>query len=195
MKSKINRVVILVATILLGASSVPVVVSGAPVTDTEDTVINVDVAEVITIDSTSGTVSINATPGGGDYTGTDTILVSTNDAAGYTLNLKDSDTVTNLVSGGNTIAAMTVAVACSAAWTNDEALADNEWGFKADALGDASQYCPILTSAGSGNDIASSGSPVTSDSTTVTYAVKVTAVKPAGTYTDTVLYTATGGTP
>ena len=90
---------------------------------------------------------------------------------------------------------MTVGTACSGAWTNDEALANGEWGFKADSLGDANEYCPILSSAGAGNDIASAANEVASDSTTVTYAVKVSATQPSGTYTDTVMYTATGQTP
>ena len=124
--------------------------------DTEDTTISVTVSEVITIDSTTGPTAIAVTPDSSDYTNTDTIPVSTNDAAGYTLNLEDSDATTNLTKGGDTIPAMATALTCAAAWTNDEALVDNEWGFKTDyaaATYDNGQYCPILTSTGAGNDI------------------------------------------
>lgn len=189
MRIKSIGLISFISLFVLGFAVLPTIVFA--LADTENTIINATVAEVITIDSTTDPLAIAVTPNSTDQTGNDTILVSTNAAGGYTLNLEDSDATTTLAKGADNIPAMTTALTCAAAWANDEALVDNEWGFKADAQGDANHYCPILASTGAGNDIATYAGPVTSDSTTVTYAIRVPATKPAGLYTDTVMYTAT----
>src|SRR5688500_15191335 len=56
--------------------------------------------------SSSGTVSMTATPtaGGVNSTLNDDVEVETHSSTGYTLTLSDSDTNTDLVNGGNTLA-------------------------------------------------------------------------------------------
>lgn len=127
------------------------------------------------------------------------MYVSTNNTAGYRLTLANSDATTNLVSGGNTIAAHTGTQA------SPTALATNRWGYRVVNVGGfgATAYSGesnITSSAstwagvpatGSANTIKTTASTANLDLTTVWYAVRATSSQPAGVYTDTVTYTAT----
>ena len=90
------------AIAVVGAVVAPVVASAA----TANTTINATLGTSISV-STSSTVAVSLTPtsGGVVSSNSDSVSVSTNDTAGYTLTLSDADTNTNLVSGGNNIAA------------------------------------------------------------------------------------------
>lgn len=176
----------------------PIFASAA--TQTASTTINATVNSVISM-STSTTVAINLTPtaGGVVTSAADTVSVSTNNAAGYTLTLADGDATTNLVSGGNTIGAH------SGTQASPTALAANTWGYRVVNVGGfgASAYSAETNNGSSSSTwagVPASGSPNTlkttaatasGDATTVWYGVKVNTSKPNGTYTDTVTYTAT----
>ena len=182
---------------ILVASS-PVLASA--VSQTASTTVNATVSSVISM-STSTTVAVNLTPtaGGVVSSASDTVSVSTNNTAGYVLTLADADSTTNLVSGGNTIGAHTGTQA------SPTALAANTWGYRVVNVGgfgsgaysaEANNTSSTSTwagmpASGSANTLKSTASTASGDTTTVWYGVKVNSTKPAGTYTDTVTYTAT----
>lgn len=190
-----KRIVISLAA--LAVTATPVAASAA--TQTSNTTINATVNEVISI-STSGTVTLNLTPtsGGVVSSASDTVTVSTNRTNGYTLSLKNADTTTSLVSGGNTITAHTGTPGTPSALTN------GTWGFAvAGAPFDGSYsaetnngsstttWAGVPSSSGTAATLKTTGATATNDTTTVWYAVKANSSQPNGTYTDTVTYTAT----
>jgi hypothetical protein len=67
---------------------------------------------------------VTPTSGGVVSSSSDTVTVNTNNAAGYNLTLADSDTNTNLVSGGNNIAAH------SGTFAPPTTLGNNTWGYR-----------------------------------------------------------------
>lgn len=184
-----------VGVTLLGILAVPVVAGAA----TGNTTISTTIAAVISVTS-NGTVSADVTPtvSGAQTTSSDTVSVTTNDSAGYTLKLEDADATTALASGGNTI------MATSGTPASPAALTAGKWGWRIDSLGGfgagptsplASGAIGSLTYAG----IPAGGSPATlkttattasADITTVWYSVAASATQPTGVYTDTVTYTA-----
>lgn len=149
---------------------------------------------------TSGpTVNVNVIPSGAgaQSISSDTVTVSTNDSAGYTLQLEDADATTYLNSAGNHINAS------AGTYTSPSVPAVNTWGYHIDGspftgTGSvvASQPVSALTFAG----VPASGAPDTikttsvvavSDTTSVWYHVYANTSTPTGTYTDIVTYTAT----
>ncbi len=176
----------------------PIAASAA--SNNASTTINATVNSVISI-STGTTVAISLTPtsGGVVSSASDTVSVSTNNSAGYTLTLADADATTNLVSGGNTIGAHTGTQA------SPTALANNTWGYRVVGAGGfgASAYSAEtnngsssstwagVPATGSPNTLKTTGSTASGDTTTVWYGVKVNSSKVGGTYSDTVTYTAT----
>lgn len=176
----------------------PVIASAAD--DSANTTINATIASVISI-TTDGTVAIGVTPtsSGAATSAGDTVSVSTNNAAGYNLTLADSDTNTNLVNGGNNIAAH------SGTFASPTTLATNAWGYRVDGAGGfgagpTSAETNLADLTGSWAGVPSSASPqqlkstsatATADETEVWYGVKVDTSKPNGLYSDQVTYTAT----
>jgi hypothetical protein len=186
-----------IGLVALAVAALPVAASAAD--DTANTVINASIGSTISVSSTSP-VSISLTPGGSAVvsSASDTVSVSTNNSAGYTLTLADADADTDLVSGTDTIEAHDGTV------VSPTALANNTWGFAVAGLGSfdgsytAESNNDSSTSKWAG--VPASGSPATikttastaaSETTTVWYAVKVDSSQPTGNYTDTVTYTAT----
>jgi hypothetical protein len=168
--------------------------------ETANTTVNAVIASVISV-SSSSPVTLNITPvsGGAQTTQSDTVTVSTNDADGYTLTLQDGDATTTLVNGGNSINAH------SGTQASPTVLANNSWGYRVDTIGgfgagpgaaSTNQASNSLTFAGvpasgSPNTIKTTGTTASGDTTTVWYSAKADTTKVAGTYSDTVTYTAT----
>lgn len=184
----------MIAAVLIIA---PVAVSAA--SDSKTTTINAIIGSTISM-TTSGTVNLNVTPlsGGAQTSASDTVTVATNNAAGYTLTLADSDATTTLVNGANTIAAH------SGTYAAPTPLANNSWGYHIDGLGTfgtgGAVESSVATSAIKYAGVPATGAPQTikttaavaaGDVTTVWYGVKADTTKPNGAYTDTVTYTAT----
>jgi hypothetical protein len=183
---------------IVGVVAAPAVASA--VSSTANTTINATIGSTISV-STSTTVAISLTPtsGGVVSSNSDTVSVSTNNAAGYTLSLKDSDTNTSLVSGGNNITAWTGTAA------SPTALGNNTWGWAVAGLGtfdasysaetnngsSATKWAGIVASSGSADTLKTTATTASGDTTTVWYAAKATTAMPNGTYSDTVTYTAT----
>ncbi len=151
---------------------------------------------------TGGTVALSATPtSSGVYTiASDSVTVDTLASTGYTLSVKDSDTVTSLENGANTIAAS------SASPASPGVLAPNTWGWRIDGTAgfgagpttaQSSVASNSLTFAGivASNQTAQTMKTTSSaanppDVTSVWYGVRVDTAKPAGTYSTQVVYTA-----
>lgn len=186
------------ALALMLVAVAPIAASAA--SQNASTTINATVGSVISV-STGSTVSISLTPtaGGVVSSASDTVTVSTNNAAGYTLSLANNDATTTLVSGGNTIAAHT------GTQGSPTALAANTWGYRVVGVGGfgASAYSAEsnngsssstwagVPATGSPNTLKTTASTASGDTTTVWYGVRANSTKVGGTYTDTVTYTAT----
>lgn len=174
----------------------PVVASAA----TSNTTISSDISAVIGVFTTSGTVNVDVAPSGaGAQTiASDTITVSTNSTAGYTLKLAESTGSSNLVSGSDLIPAS------AGSQASPVAAAVNTWGYRVDGIGGfgagptsaaSNQAIGALTFAavpatGSPNTIKTTATTATNDTTTVWYQVTADTSTPPGTYTNTVVYTA-----
>lgn len=168
---------------------------------TTSTTINSAISGVISVFTSNGTVTVNVTPtGSGAQTiASDTLTVSTNNTAGYTLQIADTDATTTLVSGGNTIPAS------SGTQASPIVQAANTWGYRVDGLagfgagptsGQNSAAIGSLTFAGmpansSPATLKTTATTASNDTTTVWYAVAANTSQPTGSYTDGVTYTAT----
>lgn len=183
---------------LTSTLALPTVVGAA----TANTTISSVVSPVISVFTTSGTVNANVTPtGAGAQTiASDTVTVSTNDSAGYTLTLAANTANTNLVSGSNNIAAS------SGTQTTPVVQVVNTWGYRVDGVGgfgagptsSASNQAISGTvkfagvpATGSANTIKTTATTASSDTTSVWYGVAANTSQPSGTYTQTVTYTCT----
>lgn len=188
-------------SILVGVFAVAVApVAASAATDSASTTINAEVASVITL--TSGpTVTLNVTPtaSGSATSASDTVTVSTNHSGGYNLSLANTDTVTSLENGSDTIAAHAGTYAIPAT------LANNSWGYRVDGAGNfgagstvaesneadlTGTWAGIPASSGTAHELKNTATTATDDETTVWYGVKADTSNPNGTYTDTVTYTA-----
>ena len=183
--------------LLLALLATPAVAGAA----TTSTTVNSAIGSIISVFTSSGTVNVNVTPtGSGAQTiASDTLTVSTNDALGYTLQIADSDTNTNLVSGGNTVPAS------SGSQGTPVAQSVNTWGYRVDSVGGfgagptssqnsaaigAIKFAGVPSSA-SPNTIKTTATTASNDTTTVWYGVAANTSQPSGTYSDTITYTAT----
>lgn len=165
-----------------------------------DTTVSSTIGSVMSLFTTSGTVNINATPtaSGVQTTASDTVTISTNNTAGYTLQLAETTATTALTSGSNTIAAT------SGTQASPTALVANRWGYRVDGLAGfgAGPTTPIANAAigsvtyaavpatASPNTIKTTATTATNNTTTVWYSVAVNTATPTGTYTNSVTYTA-----
>ena len=181
----------------VGLLVAPVAVAASTATTT----INSVISPVISLFTTSGTVNLNVTPtaAGAQTTASDTVTISTNDSAGYTLKLSGTTTNTNLVSGANNIAATTGTPAAPIALTS------GTWGYRLDsasgfgagptsvinsAVIGALTYAGVPSSATPGT-LATTAAVATNAVTTVWYSTADNYSVPSGTYTQQVTYTAT----
>lgn len=194
----VRYIKVAVLTIVMSLLIIP---AAAVYAATATTTISSAVSSVISLLTTSGTVNINAVPTGAGVqtTASDTITVSTNDAAGYTLSLAETGVSTSLVSGSDTIVQTTGTKA------SPVALVAGKWGYRVDGIGGfgagptssgsnaaiGSVTFAAVPGSGSPDTLKTTSAPATSDTTTVWYSVAVDTSQPAGTYTNSVTYTAT----
>lgn len=200
MKQPLKSALIGGVSLVAVAGTVLIPAAAFAASDTKNSTISVQVNPVINMTG-GATVTIPAitpTAGGNLSSASDSVAVTTNDTAGYTLTLSATDATTTLTSGANTIAASSNAVGSAAT------LASNTWGFALpggagfDATYSAENNSASSTSkwsgmpaVGSAYTLKSTATTATADSTTVWYAVKANSSQPSGTYTDAVIYTAT----
>jgi hypothetical protein len=165
---------------------------------TANTVINANLGSTISI-TTSGTVALPITPtiGGSQTTAADTVTVATNNTSGYTLSIRDSDTNTSLANGANEISSHAGTVALPTT------LASNAWGFRIDGQGgfgagptsgsvDQATNASLFAGVTSADVVVkTTAAPAAGDVTSVFFSAKADTSLPNGTYTGTVVYTAT----
>jgi hypothetical protein len=168
---------------------------------TTATTVSSAVGATISLLSSNGTVTINTTPtGAGVQTiASDTVTVSSNDSAGYTLKLAETAAATALTSGANTIPAT------AGTYATPVAMAVNTWGYRIDSLGSfgagptsgisnqaiGSATFAAVPATASPQTIKTTAATATNDTTTVWYGVATNTSQPSGTYTNSVTYTAT----
>jgi hypothetical protein len=168
---------------------------------TTTTVVSSTLSPVISLLTSNGTVNVNAIPtsGGVQTIASDTVTVSTNDSAGYTLKLGETGVATALTNGGNTIPAS------SGTQSSPVAEAVNTWGYRVDGAGGfgsgptsgASNQAisgttfAAVAASGAPNTIATTSTTASNATTTVWYGLAVNTTTPNGTYTNSVTYTAT----
>jgi hypothetical protein len=190
-------------SVIAGLASVALVITtpafAAAVTTSANTTINATISPTISIASgTTVAIAITPTGAGAASSASDTVTVSTNNTLGYNLSLADSDTNTNLVNGANNIGAH------AGTFGAPSTLANNSWGYRVDGAGTfgagpsgAQTNATNLTGTWAG--VPSSAAPqqlkttattATNDTTTVWYGVKSDTTKPSGVYSDQVTYTA-----
>ncbi len=160
------RLGVLLVAVVLALFGATTVVSAL----TASTTISSVISPVISLFTTSGTVNANVTPtGAGAQTiSSDTATVSTNDSAGYTLTLADTDATTTLVSGSDTIPAS------SGSQTTPVVMTANTWGYAVQSVGgfNSSGYTSVSNAAISGSlkfaGVPATGSPNTLKTTSGT---------------------------
>jgi hypothetical protein len=167
---------------------------------TQSTTITSTIGSTINVFTTSGTVSLNATPTGSGVqsTASDTVTVSTNNSSGYTLSVAETNASSSLVSGSNSIAAT------SGTFASPTALTANKWGYRVDSLGSFGNgptsaisnaaigsltYAAVPATA-SPQVLKTTATTATNNTTTVWYSLAVNTSVPSGTYTNSVTYTA-----
>lgn len=171
---------------------------------TTNTTINASIGPVISLLTSDGTLTVNLLPseGGVQSIAEDTVTVSTNDSNGYTLTINDSSGSTSaLKSGGNSIPAS------AGTQTSPVAESVNTWGYCVENVGGFGTNCPSSTSSNqsisgsevfagvplssSPNTIAVTNSTANNVTTSVWYGVTADDTLPYGTYSSTIVYTAT----
>ncbi|HSX06616.1 MAG TPA: hypothetical protein VLG92_02765 [Candidatus Saccharimonadia bacterium] len=195
-----QRLKFIIPSVVFGSAilGTPVLAGAA----TGSTTVSSTLSSVISLLSSNGTVNANVTPtGSGAQTiASDTVTVSTNDAAGYTLQLAETSASGNMVSGGNTIPAS------SGSQTTPVAMSANTWGYRVDGVGGfgAGPTSTVNSAAISGttkfaavpataspNTIKTTSGTASNDTTTVWYGLAANTSQASGTYTNSVTYTVT----
>lgn len=152
--------------------------------------------------TTSGNVTLSATPtsSGVHTTAQDELEVSTDASTGYTVTMLDSDTDVTLSNGADAFAAS------SGTPASPISLAMNTWGYRVDGLSgfgagptssqtnDASAlytFAGVPPSNGTAHTIVSTSAAANPpEITDVWYGVRIDTANQAGTYTNTISYTA-----
>ena len=159
---------------------------------TDDTTFQVSITDflTLTLDQTDNVAQLSSQVR--FNTGSISALVSTNNAAGYTLTFQDTDDRNGLEREGYSRASTEdkplYNIPSIAANTEYANLADDTWGYY---LGTGeptlATYKPIPLTA---EEINSSDTPITADTTKVDFGVKISATRPGGTYEDTLTFSA-----
>lgn len=200
-KKILNRSKLLVGSLSLGLL-VAVVLPLSAEALTQTTTISSTIGSAINVFSTSGTVDLSATPTGAGVqtSASDTVTVSTNNTAGYTLKVNETSASSALVSGGNSIPAIT-----GSTFASPVALTANTWGYRIDGAGGFGagptsaisnvaigtvKYAPVPATA-SPQTLKTTATTATNDATLVWYSAAVNTSTPSGVYTNGVTYTAT----
>jgi hypothetical protein len=201
MNQSIKKVTALASVPIFAIALVAVVSSVQANALTTSTTVSSAIGSIITLLTSSGTVNLDSTPTGvGVQTiASDTVTVSTNDAAGYTLKLNETGAASALTSGANTIPATAGTFGTPIAEVADT------WGYRVDSLGTFGagpttgganaaisgtiKFAAVPATA-SPQTLKTTAATASNDTTTVWYGVAVSTATPSGTYTNSVTYTA-----
>ena len=186
---------ILLVIVSLGFVALPMYAEAAT------TSVNASLGSVISLFTTSGNVDVSATqtPSGVQTISSDTVTVSTNDSAGFTLKLAETTGSSTLTSGSNTIPASSGTLA------SPVAASVNTWGYRVDGIGgfgagptsgatsaaiSGSIKFAAVPATASPDTIKTTATTATNNVTTVWYGLAVNTTIPSGSYTNSVTYTA-----
>ncbi len=193
-KNKVSIIAGVISAVAIITS--PAVVSAA--VSSASTTITATLGSAITISSGENVaISLTPTANGVVSSASDSVTVSTNNTAGYTLTLADTDTNTSLTSADNSIAAHT------GTFAEPSVLAGNSWGYAIAGGAFTATYASELNvtdsttkwagvpSSAAPQQLKSTSSTASNDATTVWYGVRAASTQASGTYADQVTYTAT----
>lgn len=169
--------------------------------ETSQTVINATIGSTISVQST-GNVNLSINPTAGQAkasSGKATVTVSTNNATGYNLKIGMNGADRNLKKGSDNITAH------AGTLTAPSVLANNTWGYRVENVGgfaagnmtaqsnvnDLTGTFAGVPASGAEAQIKNHNAAAQSHHTDVLFGAKVDATKPSGTYTGTVVFTAT----
>jgi len=180
-------IVPVIAAAVIGLAGLPLMANAAT---TDTTIVNVDIADTLSITSTESEVTINLTPMDSTQvssTATETITGNTNNPGGFKITAKTATTDGSLSTDGTTAAGPIAKTA------NGASLSANSWGAKFAAGSGAATAGATAT----GNYIGLTGTDTAIANTTsvgdkaftVTYGASANTAVPAGTYKTTVTYT------
>jgi len=148
--------------------------------------LGLDVGLLLSITSSDAiAVPIAATATGTQNAGTVQVSVTTNNPIGYSLTMSSATAVTALALTSNpatTIPSTTAPIA------SPSVLANNTWGYSTAAS--PASFARIPASA-TPDTLLVTGAPSVNSITGVTFAARVNTTKPAGTYANTIIFTAT----
>lgn len=198
--TNMKKVIKYTSVILTSAAIVALPVFSASA-ETAQTTINATIGSTISIQS-SPNVNLNINPTASQAkasSGKATVTVTTNNASGYNLKIGMNGSDRGLKNGGNEIAAH------SGSLNSPANLANNTWGYRVESVGgfnagnidpqtnenDLSGTFAGVPASGSEDQIKNHGSAAQSHQTDVLFGAKVDATKPSGSYTGTVVFTAT----
>lgn len=194
-----KKITYLVGSSLVVAATIALPIATTTYAATSTSTINGTVNSTITVNS-SGPVSISTAPTSVAVTSSarDTVSVSTNNEAGYTLTLETNTADRNLNHASDSITPSAGTLA------SPTALADNTWGYRVDGAGGFTGTTVAETNltssafnwagvpaAGNGDTIKTTTTTASNDQTDVWYAMSADSSMPSGTYSNTVVYTAT----
>ncbi len=194
-----KKITYIAGSTVLAAAIVALPIAATSYAATSTSTINGTVNSTITVNS-SGPVEINTAPTSTAVTSSarDTVNVSTNDPDGYSLTLATTTADRTLSNGTDTIQPSSGDIA------TPTTLTANHWGFRVDGLsgfsGTTTAETNVSTSSFNWAGVPAAGGDVTikqtndvasGDSTDVWYAMSVDTSMPSGTYSNTVVYTAT----
>ena len=143
-----------------------------------------------TSDVASSQVDISADPDESVVTGSIRAHVSTNNLTGYTLTIQSNSTDAKMkhenASVTKTIDPITGSGTSASSWASSSNL-NNMWGY---SIGANDSFVGVPGSSSSAATIDSTDAPNSDNSTDITFATKADLSLPAGTYTDTVIFSA-----
>ena len=114
------------------------------------------------------------------------VIVNTSNPTGYTLTIADKDTDTAM---HNTVTTITDTISSLAATATDTTFPANTWGYSIDSIASTQNFSPIPLSTAA-DTIKTTDAAATEDITPVTFGVNVDSTLSAGTYQDTVVFSA-----
>lgn len=194
-----KKITFVVGSSLMAVAAITLPIATTTYAATSTSTINGMVNSTITVTS-AGPVSISTAPTSVAVTSSarDTVNVSTNNESGYSLTLETNSADRNLTHSSDSIAASAGTLSAPVA------LADNTWGYRVDGVGGFSGTTVAETNltssaftwagvpaAGNGDTIKTTTTTASNDQTDVWYAMSADTSKPSGTYSNTVVYTAT----
>lgn len=146
-----------------------------------------------TSDVNIASLNISADPDAAIYTGTVRAHVSTNNETGYTLTMTSQAASAAMVSEdtSRTIAPISGTDVTTASWRSNASL-NNQWAF---SIGSNDAYNPVVGSGDTASELNTTSAAINDSTTDVVFGTKVDESLPAGSYTNTVIFSAVANAP